>query len=226
MLDEETTDRAGVRRLAQKYGLPTDRRAMWHLNGPYGWIFVRRAVLAKPIPCKGQLKIWHHRAPASRLEFSPTVNFDGRTWMPTAEFGGYRPDDPPAEPDGVEPTQRARRKAVAGRGQTSGETTRNIDEISRDEVMAAIRDVFSASGILERPEAIREIAAALGYGRTGSRIAQSLDGDLRAAVRRGILENSRQGLQLACRSIAGYSRNFSSSNCKPAWERHGLNGRS
>ncbi len=206
VVDLEVTERTDVRRLAQKHGLPTDRKAMWHLNGPYGWIFARRAVLAKPIPCKGQLKIWHHKVPASRLEFSPTVNFDGQAWAPTIEFGGYQADELP-EPDGAEPTQvKARRKTVVAGGRQHGEAPRNIDEISRDEVMSAIREVFSTSGALERHDAIKETAAALGYSRTGSRIAQSLDGDLRAAVRRGILENSRQGLELACRSIGDYSR--------------------
>ena len=74
--------------------------------------------------------------------------------------------------------------------------------------MAAIRDVFSTAGPRSRDDAIREVAAALGYQRVGSRISDLLDGYLRTAVRRGILENAPEGLGILCRSITDYEHDF------------------
>ena len=72
--------------------------------------------------------------------------------------------------------------------------------------MAVIREVFSAGQGRARDDAIREIAQALGYERVGARIADVLDGDIRTAVRRGILENTNGELQLLCRGIGDYTR--------------------
>src|SRR4051794_22493304 len=69
-----------------------------------------------------------------------------------------------------------------------------------------IRDIFSTADALARDEVKREIARALGYDRVGSRIADVLDGDLRAAVRRGILENRGGELRALCRGIGDYTR--------------------
>lgn len=63
-----------------------------------------------------------------------------------------------------------------------------------------------SSGPRDRETAIRDIAAALGYRRTGSRIAEILGNDLQTAVRRGILDRSRGEYSLLCRDISAYSR--------------------
>jgi hypothetical protein len=72
--------------------------------------------------------------------------------------------------------------------------------------MAVIREVFSDGSARDRDDAIREISQALGYGRVGSNIRDALDDDLRTAVRRGILQNDRNGLSLLCRNIGEYER--------------------
>ena len=79
-----------------------------------------------------------------------------------------------------------------------------IDQDNHDEVIAVVREVFASGGPRPRDEAIREVAAALGYRRTGRRI----DNALRTAVRRGILENTAEGLRLLCRTITDYDRGF------------------
>lgn len=80
-----------------------------------------------------------------------------------------------------------------------------IDDIDRDDVLAVIRQVFSDGARRDRPTAIREVAHALGYDRTGARIQAVLDTDLLTAVRRGILENDRGELRLLCRSADDYT---------------------
>ncbi len=71
-----------------------------------------------------------------------------------------------------------------------------------------IRIVFSAGGARDRETALREVSQALGYARLGPRIREHLDGDLRTAVRRGILKSDDAGLSLGCRSIEGFTRPF------------------
>lgn len=55
---------------------------------------------------------------------------------------------------------------------------------------------------------MRDLARALGYARTGSRIREMLDTELRTAVRRGILQNESGQLSLLCRRIEDYERDF------------------
>lgn len=79
-----------------------------------------------------------------------------------------------------------------------------IDETDRNEVLAVVREVFGAGGHRDRDTAIRDVAHALGYRRVGKRIRETLDNDLRTAVRRGILENGPDGLALLCRHVDEY----------------------
>lgn len=81
-----------------------------------------------------------------------------------------------------------------------------LDDFDRDEPVAAIREVFSQNSVLDRDSAIREVAHALGFGRTGSRIAEAIDSALIAAVKRGVILNYRGALTLLSRSIGDYSR--------------------
>ena len=79
-----------------------------------------------------------------------------------------------------------------------------VDQLDRNDVWAAIRDVFAAGGPRDRDQAIREVARALGYARVGAKIDEALSNDLRTAVRRGILENQNGEYTLLCRSIEQY----------------------
>ncbi|MCS7069240.1 MAG: hypothetical protein NZN28_11510 [Meiothermus sp.] len=88
------------------------------------------------------------------------------------------------------------------------EPTTPIDQLEPDDIMCAIRQVFQTQGPLERAEGIRAVARELGYSRTGPRIWKVLDGALRTAVRRGILENQGTALRVLARSVEGYRREF------------------
>ena len=82
------------------------------------------------------------------------------------------------------------------------------DQIDRTEVLQVIRQVFSEGPPRERDAAIRDVARALGYRRTGARIHEILHRDMLTAVRRGILENTGGALRLLARSITDYERDF------------------
>lgn len=83
-----------------------------------------------------------------------------------------------------------------------------IDQIDRTEVLQVIRQVFSEGSPRERDAAIRDVARALGYRRTGPRIQEILHTDLMTAVRRCILENQNGALRLCARAITDYDRDF------------------
>ena len=72
--------------------------------------------------------------------------------------------------------------------------------------MAAFRQVFTDGAERDRDEAIREVARALGYARTGSTIRDTLDGQMRAAVRRGIIYCDNSVYAIDCRHIDDYTR--------------------
>ena len=82
----------------------------------------------------------------------------------------------------------------------------SIDDFERDDIIAAIRQVFSSGNQLDRDTAIREVSHTLGFQRTGTRIAQSIDSALIAAVKRSVIQNQRGLLSIACRNIGDYSR--------------------
>jgi hypothetical protein len=81
-----------------------------------------------------------------------------------------------------------------------------LDDLDRDELVAAIREVFSQNSELDRESAIREVAHALGFERTGSRITEAIDSALIAAAKRGVIQNNRGVLSLLSRNIGDYSR--------------------
>jgi len=83
-----------------------------------------------------------------------------------------------------------------------------IDETEQNDVLCAIRQIFSEGMELTREEAFRKIAKELGYDRVGSKIEEILDSDIRTAVKRGILENERGTLKILCKTIDGYDREF------------------
>lgn len=86
--------------------------------------------------------------------------------------------------------------------------TVSIDQTSREERMAAIRRAFSRNSSIAREAAIKEVAAELGYNRVGPKIYNNLDGDIKAASRRGIIDRENGLYSLDCRSISDYSRDI------------------
>jgi hypothetical protein len=83
-----------------------------------------------------------------------------------------------------------------------------IDETEQNEVLCTIRQMFSEGLELSRELAFKKIAKELGYDRVGSKIEETLDSDIRTAVKRGILENERGTLKILCKTIEGYERDF------------------
>lgn len=86
--------------------------------------------------------------------------------------------------------------------------TVSIDQTSREERMAAIRRTFSRISGIGREAAIKELAAELGYNRVGPKIYSVLDSDIKAAVRRGIIDRENGLYSLDCRSISDYTRDM------------------
>lgn len=75
-------------------------------------------------------------------------------------------------------------------------------------MLIALRDLFAGGRRFAREDALHRLARKLGYKRVGPTIREILSGDLRAAVRRGILENSGGELGLLCRRVHHYRRSF------------------
>lgn len=87
---------------------------------------------------------------------------------------------------------------------------RSIFDFDRPEVMAMIREVMTEAGKegLTRAELIYEVAHRLGFARVGSRVHDSIDGDIRAATRRGIVMTNGGRIYVDCRVITDYPRNL------------------
>jgi len=72
--------------------------------------------------------------------------------------------------------------------------------------MAAIREVFSSGEQRDEDEAIREVACALGFQRTGPRIRKRIKRSLLTAIERGVIRNGDGVFGIDCRNIGDYSR--------------------
>jgi hypothetical protein len=81
-----------------------------------------------------------------------------------------------------------------------------IDETDRNDVLGTIREVFSRAEPCDREEAIRRVAAALGYDRVRPQLRRAISPHIRTAVRRGILDNTGGEYSLLCHSIGQYTR--------------------
>jgi len=89
--------------------------------------------------------------------------------------------------------------------------SRKIGDVEPSEAMCAIRDLFESSEAregLDRESAIRAVARALGFARTGKNIHDAIDSFLNAAARRGIVETLGGRLFLVARSIGDYDRSL------------------
>ena len=83
-----------------------------------------------------------------------------------------------------------------------------INETEQNEVLCTIRQMFSEGLELSRELAFKKIAKELGYDRVGSKIEETLDSDIRTAVKRGILENNRGLIKICIKKIEDYNRDF------------------
>ena len=81
--------------------------------------------------------------------------------------------------------------------------------IEYDDVIVAIRRVISVIKYedgLSREEAIRKTAHKLGFERAGARVAEAIDGALRAASRRRVVWCEQGRVYPDCRNIDDYRR--------------------
>jgi len=86
----------------------------------------------------------------------------------------------------------------------------SIDDISRDESMALLRDLFAehGPGPFDREELLATMRDFYGLGALGKNIRKELSGDIRAAVRRGMLDNSNGQYCILSRHIGQYDPDF------------------
>jgi len=114
--------------------------------------------------------------------------------------------DPPPANERVSAHTSAARRSLNISNSTIEAPNRTIDEINRDELMAAIRDVFKTGESLDPDTAITDIARVLGYRRTGARIHEELRSALRTAIRRHIINRDKGVISLECATIDDYTR--------------------
>lgn len=100
----------------------------------------------------------------------------------------------------------AKRSSNNPKSTSTSATRQSIDEIDRDEIIAAIRRVFSSVESLDPDTANTEIAHALGFRRTGTRITEEIRSALRSAIRRHIINRGEGLISIECASIDDYSR--------------------
>jgi hypothetical protein len=85
----------------------------------------------------------------------------------------------------------------------------SINDISRNEVLAAIRELYHMDPRpCDRECLLKLLRAHLGFGVLGSNIRAALSGDIQAAVRRGILECRGGQYHRLCGSIDQYESVF------------------
>jgi hypothetical protein len=63
-----------------------------------------------------------------------------------------------------------------------------IEEIETNDIMAAFRQAVRGRGLLDRDELLKEVSMILGFQRLGPKIEEALRGQMRAAIRRRIIE--------------------------------------
>ena len=120
------------------------------------------------------------------------------TSTPSLKFGGDEDDPDPPDDSGEEPTPTRKgttTKAPRADRQVQPTTTPDphtrptpIDQIETHEIMAAFRQAARNRGWLDRDELLKEVSLVLGYQRLGAKIEEALQGHLRAAIRRRIIE--------------------------------------
>jgi hypothetical protein len=114
--------------------------------------------------------------------------------------------DPPPTDERVGASKNNARRSSNISNSTIEGSDRTIGEINRDELMAAIRDVFKTGASLDPDTAITDIARVLGFRRTGARIHEELRSALRTAIRRHIINRDKGVISLECATIDDYNR--------------------
>lgn len=114
--------------------------------------------------------------------------------------------DPLPTDERVSASKNTARRSSTIPNSTIEASNRTIDEINRDEIMAAIRDVFKTGESLDPDAAIAAIARVLGFRRTGARIHEELRSALRTATRRHIINRDKGVISLECATIDDYNR--------------------
>jgi Eco57I restriction-modification methylase/MmeI, target recognition domain len=104
--------------------------------------------------------------------------------------------------DGQQGRQEAQKEDKAPR---SNEHTTPLDTFNTDEVMAAFRQAARGQGAVMREELLKEVSTILGYQRLGSKVDETLRGHLRAAIRRGIIEDDAGMVRAATTTMNDYS---------------------
>lgn len=84
--------------------------------------------------------------------------------------------------------------------------SRSIGDYSTEELVIAVRALFSDIPETDRDGAIVMLCDELGFGRLGSKISAALDSAITVAVRRKVIYSERGIYRLACRSIDEYPR--------------------
>jgi hypothetical protein len=123
------------------------------------------------------------------------------------------PEGAATEPEADKPSGERATAADSVKAEEEPEVQERVSiyDTSREDGIAAIREVFSRLGAdegLDREEAIQEVAKAMGFDRIGPRIREYFEGDLIAAVRRGIVANEKGKLVPDCRTIQAYPRDL------------------
>jgi hypothetical protein len=133
--------------------------------------------------------------------------------LPDADGKAEETKRQPTVSAGVPPEHKrvSTKKTVAKRSSNISDSTiessnRNIDDIDRDEIMAAIREVFKSGEPRDPNTAITDIARVLGFRRTGARIHEALRSALRTAIRRHIINRDKGVIALECATIDDYTR--------------------
>ena len=74
--------------------------------------------------------------------------------------------------------------------------------------MAAFRQAARGRGWIDRKEMLRDVAGLLGYERLSARVKETLKGNMRAAIRRGILESDGNLIRALSGTMDDYRREF------------------
>lgn len=99
-------------------------------------------------------------------------------------------------------------KPIPKRGPASSKSTTEppipIEELETNDVMAAFRQAARGRGWMERDELIKEVSLILGYQRLSAKIEDTLRSNLRAAIRRKIIEAEGKEVRACTRTMENY----------------------
>jgi ASCH domain len=157
-------------------------RSMWAYPGNTFWMLREPRALAPPIKSvHGKLGRW---------------TADGSATMSSSRATGDSPA--PTLAPRLDPSSAVLVSPRLMRAEQHG----SIEDIERDEIMAAMQKVASTRTMEER-ELLRSVSRQLGFARMGSRVQARLEKELRHAIKRQVL--ARDGRELRLVGISGRS---------------------